>query len=118
MQPLNFDVTVIFFNKCLFGVLFYQMLTFQREYVVKQEDFMCFFHAPGLFSSCLYGTWLLLGKQYNDKYVLLQKSTNMFIFVAGLPYDLDDAELEEIFEKFGTVKSAKEIGRASCRERV
>lgn len=31
----------------------------------------------------------------------------MYIFVAGLPYDLDDAELEEIFEKFGTVKSAK-----------
>ncbi|MFI5133287.1 MAG: RNA recognition motif domain-containing protein [Chitinophagales bacterium] len=31
----------------------------------------------------------------------------MNIFVAGLPYDLDDAELEEIFEKFGTVKSAK-----------
>jgi RNA recognition motif-containing protein len=31
----------------------------------------------------------------------------MKIFVAGLPYDLDDAELEEIFEKFGTVKSAK-----------
>lgn len=31
----------------------------------------------------------------------------MKIFVTGLPYDLDDAELEEIFEKFGTVKSAK-----------
>jgi len=31
----------------------------------------------------------------------------MKIFVAGLPYDLDDAELEEIFEKFGTVLSAK-----------
>jgi len=31
----------------------------------------------------------------------------MNIFVAGLPYDLDDAELEEIFEKFGIVKSAK-----------
>jgi cold-inducible RNA-binding protein len=31
----------------------------------------------------------------------------MIIFVAGLPYDLDDAELEEIFEKFGTVNSAK-----------
>lgn len=31
----------------------------------------------------------------------------MKIFVAGLPYDLDDAELEEIFEKFGTVASAK-----------
>jgi len=31
----------------------------------------------------------------------------MNIFVAGLPYDLDDAELEEIFEKFGVVKSAK-----------
>ena len=31
----------------------------------------------------------------------------MKIFVAGLPYDLDDAELEEIFEKFGTIVSAK-----------
>ena len=31
----------------------------------------------------------------------------MNIFVAGLPYDLDDAELEEIFEKFGKVVSAK-----------
>lgn len=31
----------------------------------------------------------------------------MKIFVAGLPYDLDDAELEEIFEKFGTINSAK-----------
>jgi RNA recognition motif-containing protein len=31
----------------------------------------------------------------------------MNIFVAGLPYDLDDAELLEIFEKFGAVTSAK-----------
>ena len=31
----------------------------------------------------------------------------MKLFVAGLPYDLDDAELMEIFEKFGTVLSAK-----------
>jgi len=31
----------------------------------------------------------------------------MTIFVSGLPYDLDDAELLEIFEKFGTVTSAK-----------
>lgn len=31
----------------------------------------------------------------------------MKIFVAGLPYDLDDAELEEIFEKFGKITSAK-----------
>src|SRR5688572_11790028 len=31
----------------------------------------------------------------------------MKIFVAGLPYDLDDAELTEIFEKFGKVASAK-----------
>ena len=31
----------------------------------------------------------------------------MNLFVAGLPYDLDDAELEEIFEKFGKVVSAK-----------
>lgn len=31
----------------------------------------------------------------------------MKIFVAGLPYDMDDAELEEFFEKFGTVASVK-----------
>src|SRR5258706_5745749 len=31
----------------------------------------------------------------------------MKLFVAGLPYDLDDAELEEIFEKFGTVSSSR-----------
>jgi RNA recognition motif-containing protein len=33
----------------------------------------------------------------------------MKIFVAGLPYDLDDAELEEIFEKFGAIVSAKVV---------
>ncbi len=31
----------------------------------------------------------------------------MKLFVAGLPYDMDDAELEEFFDKFGTVISAK-----------
>lgn len=31
----------------------------------------------------------------------------MDLFVAGLPYDLDDAELMEIFEKFGPTLSAK-----------
>ena len=31
----------------------------------------------------------------------------MKLFVAGLPYDLFDEELEEIFEKFGTIASAK-----------
>lgn len=31
----------------------------------------------------------------------------MKLFVAGLPYDLDDDELVEIFEKFGTITSAK-----------
>ncbi len=31
----------------------------------------------------------------------------MKLFVAGLPPDLDDAELMEIFEKFGPVVSAK-----------
>jgi RNA recognition motif-containing protein len=44
---------------------------------------------------------------YRISYVLLQKTTNMNLFVAGLPYDLDDAELMEIFEKFGIVNSAK-----------
>lgn len=38
---------------------------------------------------------------------IYKKLRIMKIFVAGLPYDLDDAELEEIFEKFGTVSSAK-----------
>jgi cold-inducible RNA-binding protein len=33
----------------------------------------------------------------------------MNIFVAGLPYDLDDAELEEIFEKFGKINSARVV---------
>jgi cold-inducible RNA-binding protein len=37
----------------------------------------------------------------------LSKYQRMNIFVAGLPYDLDDAELLEFFEKFGTVNSAK-----------
>ncbi len=31
----------------------------------------------------------------------------MKLFVAGIPYDMDDAELTEFFEKFGTVASAK-----------
>jgi RNA recognition motif-containing protein len=31
----------------------------------------------------------------------------MKLFVAGLPYDLDDNELEEIFEKFGKIASAR-----------
>lgn len=43
-----------------------------------------------------------------DKFYTFTKNTSdMKLFVAGLPYDLDDAELEEIFEKFGTVTSAK-----------
>lgn len=37
----------------------------------------------------------------------MERTNYMKIFVAGLPYDLDDAELEEFFEKFGTVASAK-----------
>ena len=37
----------------------------------------------------------------------MTKLTLMKLFVAGLPYDLDDAELMEIFEKFGTVVTAR-----------
>lgn len=48
----------------------------------------------------------LMNDEYNDS-LPLQKSYCMNIFVAGLPYDLDDAELMEIFEKFGQVNSAK-----------
>lgn len=39
--------------------------------------------------------------------VLSCKINYMNLFVAGLPYDLDDDELMEIFEKFGAVNSAK-----------
>jgi RNA recognition motif-containing protein len=39
--------------------------------------------------------------------ITFTETLSMNIFVAGLPYDLDDAELEEIFEKFGKVNSAK-----------
>ncbi len=38
---------------------------------------------------------------------IFTKNIYMKLFVAGLPYDLDDAELEEIFEKFGAVTSAR-----------
>jgi len=41
------------------------------------------------------------------KLCIFTKNNQMKIFVAGLPYDLDDAELTEIFEKFGTIASAK-----------
>ncbi len=33
----------------------------------------------------------------------------MKLFVAGLPYDVDDQELQEMFETYGTVGSAKVI---------
>jgi cold-inducible RNA-binding protein len=33
----------------------------------------------------------------------------MNLFVAGLPFDVDDQELQQIFEEFGTVSSAKVI---------
>jgi RNA recognition motif-containing protein len=38
---------------------------------------------------------------------LRPKISYMKLFVAGLPYDLYDDELMEIFEKFGTIASAK-----------
>lgn len=33
----------------------------------------------------------------------------MKLFVAGFPYDVDDQELQEMFEAYGTVASAKVI---------
>ena len=42
----------------------------------------------------------------------------MKLFVAGLPYDFDDAELMEFFEKFGKVNSAKvAIDKATGKSR-
>jgi len=48
-----------------------------------------------------------LKRSRNHKLDNFVKRNCMKIFVAGLPYDLDDAELTEIFEKFGTIASAK-----------
>ena len=45
----------------------------------------------------------------SNKFLTFTKSSQLTLFVAGLPYDLDDAELNEIFEKFGPVKSAKVV---------
>jgi cold-inducible RNA-binding protein len=41
--------------------------------------------------------------------VFLPKFLSMNLFVAGLPFDVDDQELKEIFEAYGTVSSAKVI---------
>ena len=52
--------------------------------------------------------YLFVKNQKIDKMTYIHKKIRkMKLFVAGLPYDLDDAELEEIFEKFGPVVSAK-----------
>ena len=46
--------------------------------------------------------------KYQNKFSIFGTNlTCMKLFVAGLPYDLDDAELMEIFEKFGTVVTAR-----------
>lgn len=46
--------------------------------------------------------------KYQNKFsIFVSKDAYMKLFVAGLPYDLDDAELMEIFEKFGTVTTAR-----------
>lgn len=46
--------------------------------------------------------------KYQNKFsIFVSKEAYMKLFVAGLPYDLDDAELMEIFEKFGTVTTAR-----------
>lgn len=48
-----------------------------------------------------------MNAKQNREESYLYKNDCMNLFVAGLPYDLDDAELEEIFEKFGKIISAK-----------
>lgn len=59
------------------------------------------------FAGNLFLNKFLPKKLTHISFVHLQKINRMKIFVAGLPYDLDDSELEEIFEKFGTIISAK-----------
>jgi cold-inducible RNA-binding protein len=40
----------------------------------------------------------------------------MKLFVAGLPFDVDDQELQEMFEAYGTVSSAKVITDRETRK--
>jgi RNA recognition motif-containing protein len=40
---------------------------------------------------------------------LHSQKINMDLFVAGLPYDMEKEELQEMFEEFGTVTSARVI---------
>ena len=45
----------------------------------------------------------------------------MNIYITGLNYSINDADLNDLFAEYGEITSAKvimEIGRASCRERV
>jgi cold-inducible RNA-binding protein len=42
----------------------------------------------------------------------------MKLFVAGLPFDVDDQELKEMFEPYRTVSSARVItDRETCKSR-
>ncbi len=40
-------------------------------------------------------------------HLIFNQTTNMKLFVAGLPYDFDDTDLKEMFELYGEVSSAK-----------
>jgi cold-inducible RNA-binding protein len=73
-----------------------------------------------LASSHIYRAWKPFFRQLNSfsknyfilppASVFLQKILFiMNLFVAGLPYDVDDQELKQIFEEFGAVTSAKVI---------
>jgi len=39
----------------------------------------------------------------------LRQNHKMKLFVAGLPYDMDHRDLQEMFELYGTIKSAKVV---------
>jgi cold-inducible RNA-binding protein len=40
----------------------------------------------------------------------------MKLFVAGLPYDMDNTDLQEMFELYGTIKSAKVVTDHATRK--
>ena len=52
---------------------------------------------------------LYCGKAGSLQVLYFYYKINMNLFIAGLPFDVDDQELKELFEEFGEVTSARVI---------
>jgi RNA recognition motif-containing protein len=50
-----------------------------------------------------------LGNEKANISSYIYENVNMNLFITGLPYDVSDQELKQLFEEFGTVSSARVI---------